>query len=158
MSRFISYRNGGRWERFNERFLSYEIDDRRGNFPRCDRKSRSETFHETSIRDLPPIRSHDFSRWETLTSDIKGYKNSRDALRPLSGKEIGTTVFTLNGVDAELRRQNRKLYATSEQSHFHLMIYYINLMVYKINYAGQFDPRIYIYLQISYKSKINEAC
>jgi len=32
------------------------------------------------------------------------------------------------------------------------MIYYINLTVYKINYAGQFDLCIYIYLRVSYKS------
>jgi len=38
------------------------------------------------------------------------------------------------------------------------MIYYINLTVYRINYAGQFDLCIYIYLRVSYKSKINEAC
>lgn len=31
-----------------------------------------------------------------LTSDIKGYKNFCDALRPALGKEIGTTVFALS--------------------------------------------------------------
>lgn len=38
------------------------------------------------------------------------------------------------------------------------MIYHINLMVYRINYAGQFHFCIYIYLRVSYKTKINKAC
>jgi len=81
------------------------------NFPRYDRKYlKLFTVSSFSIfYNLPPICSHDFSRWETLTSDIKDYKNSCDALRPSSRKEIGTTVFTLNGVDAKLWHQNWKL-------------------------------------------------
>lgn len=47
--------------------------------------------------------SHDFSLWETLTSNIEGYKKSCGALRP-SGKEVGTTVFALSGVEVALAR------------------------------------------------------
>lgn len=39
-----------------------------------------------------------FLLWETLTSDIEGYKKSYDSLRPLLGKEVGTTVLALSGV------------------------------------------------------------
>ena len=48
--------------------------------------------------------SHDFSLWETLTSNIEGYKKSCGALRPPSGKEVGTTVFALSGVEVALAR------------------------------------------------------
>lgn len=53
--------------------------------------------------------SHDFSRWETLTSLIlEATKNPRGALRIPSGKEVGTTVLALNGVDVRLRYRNRE--------------------------------------------------
>lgn len=78
-------------------FLSHEIEGCQEN---CDRKYLR--FFTRRLHDLSSICSHDFSRWETLTSDIEGYKNSCDALRPPSEKEVGTTVLALNGVDDEL--------------------------------------------------------
>lgn len=84
-------------------FLSCEIEGRQKN---CNRKSLR-LF--TRRLHLSSIYSHDFSRWETLTSDIEGYKKSCDALRPPSEKEVGTTVLALSGVDDELWHQNRKL-------------------------------------------------
>lgn len=46
----------------------------RESFPRCDRKSLR--LFTRRLHDLSLMCSHDFSWWETLTSDIGGYKKS----------------------------------------------------------------------------------
>lgn len=82
-------------------FLSHEIDGCRNISDSQGARSQiSETLFTKRLYDISLIRSHDFSRWETLTSDIEGYKKSCDALRPPSGKEVGTTVLALSGVNA----------------------------------------------------------
>jgi len=85
-------------------FPSYEIDDQEISQGIANLRDFSRDVCTTFLQYVPMT-----SRWETLTSNIKGYKNFCDALRPSLGKEIGTTVFALNGVDAKLRHQTRKL-------------------------------------------------
>ncbi|KYM77186.1 hypothetical protein ALC53_12481 [Atta colombica] len=74
-------------------FPSYEIDDQeisQGTIANL--RDFSRDVCTTFLQYVPMT-----SRWETLTSNIKAYKNFCDALRPSLGKEIGTTVFALNG-------------------------------------------------------------
>lgn len=88
---------------FSDAFPLYENDGCPENFPKVRSQISSENFHET-FHAVLPVCSHDFSLWETLTSNIESYKKSCGALRPPSRKEVGTTVLALNGVDVTSQR------------------------------------------------------